>query len=87
MSCSKRAFTSLTAAKRATRYGGNTGERMRPYLCPDCHGWHLTTSTTFPGATRPADFSSARTSTAPRARTLDELEAVAADLRKRRNEE
>ena len=34
--------TSRTAAHSFLRMGKNKGRRMRAYLCPDCHGWHLT---------------------------------------------
>lgn len=36
-------FGSRGAATKTRSARRNKGHRMRTYLCPDCHGWHLTT--------------------------------------------
>lgn len=38
-STGKRQFASADQAKRASRHVRN---RLRAYLCPDCHRWHVT---------------------------------------------
>ena len=38
-STGKRQFASADQAKRATRHVSN---RLRAYLCPECHRWHVT---------------------------------------------
>jgi hypothetical protein len=37
--CTKRGYLSERAAKRAHR---GAHFRIRPYLCPRCHRWHVT---------------------------------------------
>lgn len=37
----KRGYASKRQAKLATR---NVRNRIRAYLCPDCHAWHVTRS-------------------------------------------
>jgi hypothetical protein len=37
--CGKRSFSSRQAARRACRTLSN---RIRVYLCPACHGFHIT---------------------------------------------
>lgn len=38
----KRCYGSSKAARRGMRTAGNT---VRPYLCPYCHFWHVTSLT------------------------------------------
>ncbi len=37
--CRKRGYASEKQAKRANR---TNGARLRAYLCPKCHRWHVT---------------------------------------------
>lgn len=36
-------YASRGAAARSRGARRNHGRKMRAYLCPFCHGWHLTT--------------------------------------------
>lgn len=40
--CRKRGYASEKQAKRANR---TNGARLRAYLCPRCHRWHVTRGT------------------------------------------
>lgn len=42
-SSGKTRFLSRHAATTSRGARRNKGRRMRAYLCPHCHGWHLTT--------------------------------------------
>jgi hypothetical protein len=39
----KLGYTSADSARRSKGLRRNKGHRMRAYLCPLCHDWHLTT--------------------------------------------
>lgn len=39
----KSRFSSRHGATRSRGAKRNKGSKMRAYLCPHCHGWHLTT--------------------------------------------
>lgn len=41
MNCTKVKFTSINRAKAAARLIKGHGEHMHPYICPECHVWHL----------------------------------------------
>ena len=84
MTCPKSSYTSESRARAASRrVPGNTGERMRCFLCDDCHRWHLATGeprSDVPPSVR-REYAVGYRSTAPRARTLEELEALALAMR------
>lgn len=65
-------------ARRAARVrGDNQGVKLRVYLCPVCGDWHLTSK-----LARQAPGVKVRGfRRGPRARTLDELEALAKKMR------
>jgi len=83
MTCDKTPFSSESVARRvAKRTRGNTGDRWRVYLCPDCHRFHFTTQPNFhkdlgvtPAVNKPVH------GRAPRARTREDLEALAQKMR------
>lgn len=41
----KISYASRAAATGSRGKQRNKGRRMRAYLCPTCHSWHLSTST------------------------------------------
>lgn len=42
--CAKRTYSSLTVARKLARRVKDSGrERVAPYHCTRCHGWHLGT--------------------------------------------
>jgi hypothetical protein len=43
--CAKRVYGSKTTAKKLARRVNQSGrEKVQPYHCTRCHGWHLGTS-------------------------------------------
>ena len=85
MTCDKSSFPSEAVARRAARRTpGNTGERWRAYLCPECHTFHLTTAMKTPDELgfrrKPSLHPQGRP---PKARTQEDLEALAKQLRSR----
>jgi hypothetical protein len=47
MTCGKKLFRSEAAARKVAtgtaNYGKGTKTRQRPYFCPECRGYHLST--------------------------------------------
>lgn len=84
MTCPKASYTSEARAKAASRLiPGNTGERMRCFLCDVCHRWHLATGeprSDVPPAVRES-YAKTYRSKAPRATTREDLEALALAMR------
>lgn len=83
MTCDKHPFSSESVARRvAKRTRGNTGDRWRVYLCPECHYFHFTTQ---PNNHRPLDVMPTVNTRVhgrgPKAHTLEDLEALAKKMR------
>lgn len=78
MTCTARRYESARVARLEARRLSEYGEALRPYACPEC-GWHHVAPSS-PSASWPAGALSARRSRW-RARTLAELERLAAMLR------
>lgn len=86
MTCEKTRFASESAARSATKHTpNNNGDRWRAYLCPDCGGYHLTTQPNTHKTLAPPPATNRRVhGRGPRARTLEELEALAKKMRQPR---
>ena len=82
MTCTKAAYAGARVARRVARKMREAhGSPFRAYACPDCGAWHLTTGEDTTAAIHGGHAQPKRRG--PRARTAEELEALARAMRER----
>ena len=84
--CDKIGYPSRRAAKKAARIrADHSGEALRVYACPDCGRWHMTSNVS---RDKPAPSPRSRTNIRRTpVRTIEEMEARAAAIRAKTNNE